>query len=349
MKKIKIVHYINQFFGQIGGEEEADIGVIVKEGAIGPGNLINNLLINKGEIVKTIVCGDNYFTQNPEDASEKVLNNVKKLSPDVFIAGPAFSAGRYGLACGEACKKVNQELGIPTITGMFENAPATEIYKKDTYIVKTGDSAKYMRNSCESIVNLLIKIFNDEYIDPQIDDYIPRGIRKNVISDYSASTRAIDALLKRIRLGDSSTEVKLPNLQGTHTPASPVKALNSSCVALITTGGIVPLGNPEKLKAHASVKYGKYSIANIDDLSKESFEGHHGGYFNGHINEDPDRMVPVDTMRLLEKEGFVGKLFDYIYTFAGTGTSPEDAEKFTRSISVDLKKEHVDAVLITST
>ena len=31
---------------------------------------------------------------------------VKKYNPDLFIAGPAFNAGRYGVACGDICKTV---------------------------------------------------------------------------------------------------------------------------------------------------------------------------------------------------------------------------------------------------
>ena len=44
MKKIRVVHYINQFYGQIGGEDKADIAPILKEGFVGPGMQINNLL-----------------------------------------------------------------------------------------------------------------------------------------------------------------------------------------------------------------------------------------------------------------------------------------------------------------
>ena len=34
---ISVVHYINQFFGQIGGEEKADIKPEIREGFVGPG------------------------------------------------------------------------------------------------------------------------------------------------------------------------------------------------------------------------------------------------------------------------------------------------------------------------
>ncbi len=44
---------------------------------------------------------------------------VKKYNPDVFIAGPAFNAGRYGVACGTIATAVQEELGIPSLTGMY--------------------------------------------------------------------------------------------------------------------------------------------------------------------------------------------------------------------------------------
>ena len=37
MAKYKIVHYINQFFAGIGGEEKADYTPELREGVVGPG------------------------------------------------------------------------------------------------------------------------------------------------------------------------------------------------------------------------------------------------------------------------------------------------------------------------
>jgi hypothetical protein len=36
-EKLKAVHYINQFFGQIGGEDAAGTGIRTEEKAVGPG------------------------------------------------------------------------------------------------------------------------------------------------------------------------------------------------------------------------------------------------------------------------------------------------------------------------
>jgi len=41
---MRIVHYVNQFFGGLGGEEMAGTPLEVREGAVGPGKLLEQLL-----------------------------------------------------------------------------------------------------------------------------------------------------------------------------------------------------------------------------------------------------------------------------------------------------------------
>ena len=103
----KVVHYINQFFAGIGGEEKADIAPEVREGVVGPGMALNNFLKKDGaEIVATIICGDSYFAENMDAASDFVVEAMKKYNADGFVAGPAFNAGRYGIACGAVAAAV---------------------------------------------------------------------------------------------------------------------------------------------------------------------------------------------------------------------------------------------------
>ncbi|MEG2871713.1 MAG: glycine/betaine/sarcosine/D-proline family reductase selenoprotein B, partial [Clostridium sp.] len=104
MAKYRIVHYINQFFAGIGGEEKADHTPEVREGAIGPGTGLKTVLGEDFEIVATVICGDNYFGENLDKATDIIIDMVKKYNPDIFVAGPAFNAGRYGVACGTICK-----------------------------------------------------------------------------------------------------------------------------------------------------------------------------------------------------------------------------------------------------
>src|SRR5512137_2480666 len=98
-KKLKVVHYLNQFFGQVGGEEKADVGFMVKSGPLGPGLALQKALGDKAQVAATLVCGDNYFSKNPEAAAEEGLKLIEPYQPDLFFAGPAFAAGRYGVAC----------------------------------------------------------------------------------------------------------------------------------------------------------------------------------------------------------------------------------------------------------
>ena len=101
MSKIKVVHYINQFFAQIGGEEKADYPAEIRVGeVVGPGLALTQNFKDEAEIIATVICGDSYFNENLEKAKADILAMVKEQAPDVFIAGPAFNAGRYGVACG---------------------------------------------------------------------------------------------------------------------------------------------------------------------------------------------------------------------------------------------------------
>lgn len=70
--KLKIVHYLNQFFGQIGGEDKADIAPRLEKGAVGPGAALNNMIGDEAEIVNTIICGDTFFNENLEKVKLKL-------------------------------------------------------------------------------------------------------------------------------------------------------------------------------------------------------------------------------------------------------------------------------------
>ena len=97
-KKLRVVHYLNQFFGQIGGEEKATAGFVVKEGPVGPGLALQKELGDRAEIVATVICGDDYFAGNPDKNAEEGLKLVASYQPDLFFAGPAF-AGREIRCC----------------------------------------------------------------------------------------------------------------------------------------------------------------------------------------------------------------------------------------------------------
>ena len=135
----RVVHYINQFYAGIGGEEKADHQPEIREGVVGPGAAFKGAFKADAEIVATVICGDSYFASNLEEATAKIIDLIKPFKPDAFVAGPAFNAGRYGTACGAICEAVSKQLGIPVVSGMYPENPGVDMFKKSHYIIETPD------------------------------------------------------------------------------------------------------------------------------------------------------------------------------------------------------------------
>ena len=306
---IKVVHYINQFYAGIGGEEKADIKPEVREGFVGPGMGLNGLLKKEGaEIVATVICGDSYFNENLEEAKAEIIEMVKKYNPDLFIAGPAFNAGRYGVACGAIAKEVEEKLGIPVLTAMYIENPGADLYKKHVYIVETKNSAVGMRDALPKIASLALKLAKGEEIgSPSEDNYIERGIRKNYFAAERGSKRAVDMLVKKLKGEEFVTEFKMPVFDRVD-PNPAVKDISKAKIAIVTSGGIVPKGNPDHIESSSASKFGKYDIEGVMDLTSETYETAHGGYDPTYANTDSDRVLPVDVLRQMEKEGKIGSL-----------------------------------------
>ena len=346
---IRVVHYINQFFAGIGGEEKADIKPEVRDGAVGPGNALKGAFKGQADVVKTIICGDSYFGENIEEAKKEILSIVEEIKPDLFVAGPAFNAGRYGVACATIADAVQNELGIPSVTGMYVENPGADMFKKSVYIIATGNSAAAMGKAVPLMAALGLKLAKGEEIDdPEAEGYMARGIRYNMFSDKRGAERAVDMLLKKLRGEEFVTEYPMPNFDRVD-PNPAVKDLAHAKIALCTSGGIVPKGNPDHIESSSASKYGEYDITGVNDLTEETYETAHGGYDPVYANEDPDRVLPVDVMREFEKEGIIGSLHNKFYTTVGNGTAVASAKKFAAEYAKKLKADGVDAVIMTST
>ncbi len=345
----KIVHYINQFFGQIGGEEKANMAPIVKEGPVGPGTALDGAIGEAGEIVATIICGDDYYSEHTEDAQEKIREVIQTYKPDLVITGPAFNAGRYGTAAGGAAELVATEFGLPVVSGMYPENPGVDMHKKFAYIVETSDSAAGMRKAVPAIAQLAQKLLKGEDLGtPEEEGYISRGIRKNFFFEERGSKRAVDLLVKKLSGEPYKSEYPMPNFDRVE-PQPPIKDMSTSKVALVTSGGIVPKGNPDRIESSSASKYGKYDLEGVSALSADTHETAHGGYDPTYANEDPNRVLPVDVMRELEQKGTIGELHRYYYSTVGNGTSVANAKKYAQAIAEELNNDGVDAVILTST
>lgn len=349
MSKLKVVHYMNNFFAGIGGEDKADIPPLEKPGHIGPGMALQQALGEAGEVVATVICGDSYFGENLKEAEEAVIAMIKRHQPDLVIAGPAFNAGRYGVACGAVAKAVEEQLGIPAVTGMYEENPGVDLYRKDLAIIKTGSSAAGMAKSMKVMVNFGLKrAYGKEAGTPEEEGYHVRGIRMNYWAEKRASLRAVEMILQKVRDEEYQTEYPMPDF-GRVEPLPPIKDFSHVKVAIVTSGGIVPVGNPDRIESSSSTRYGVYEIGHLDSMPADQFTSVHGGYDRTYALEDINRVVPLDVLRDLEQEGIIGELADYFVSTTGTGTSVGSSRALAVDFSQKLLNDNVGAVILTST
>jgi len=274
---------------------------------------------------------------------------IRGATPDIFIAGPAFNAGRYGVACGTICDTVSKELGIPVLTGMFEENPGAEMFKDKMYMIATSNSAAGMRASVPKMAALALKLAGGEPIGASIEEgYLPGGARVNFFDKERGSKRAVDMLIKKMAGEPFVTEYPMPDFD--RVPPNPaVVDISKATVALVTSGGIVPKGNPDRIESSSASKFGEYDISGVTDLTADTYETAHGGYDPVYANQDADRVLPVDVLREFESQGKIGKLYNKYYTTVGNGTAIKSAKQFAADIAGRLRADNVQAVILTST
>ena len=344
----RIVHYVNQFFAGQGGEESAGLPPGALEGAVGPGRLLQTLLGEGAGIVATVYCGDDRFSENEEEATARLLEIVKAAEPDLLFAGPAFGSGRYGLGVRGGVPGGGAELGIPVLTAMSPSNPGADSIRSTIPVVQTGESSGDMRAALERSAAVIVKLLTGEAVAPGSEEgLLPRGGRWNTRVSRRAAERAVDLLLAKVAGGPMETEIPLPPFQ--EVEAAPgIADLGHAKIALVTTGGLVPRGNPDGIKSYLSTHFGSYHLESKEHLAADDFESVHGGFFTAAVNEDPNRLIPLDVLRDAVREGSLGGLHEYFYSTTGNGTPVETAADMARDIAASLEEDSVDGVILTS-
>jgi betaine reductase len=348
-QKICVVHYLNQFFAQIGGEEKADVGPALKDGPVGPGRALQQALGENGEIVATVYCGDNYFAENQDTVVEELLRLLAERKPDLLIAGPAFESGRYGIACAAICQAAQQRLGIAAVAGMDEDNVGASLYRKNIYIVDSGETIARMVPTLQRMAALGLKLARGEAIsNPAQEGYLARGIKRNEFAAKAPAERAVDMLLAKLSGKEFHSEIAPPKFAGSK-PAAPLRDLKTAVIALVTDGGLVPEGNPDKIEPGRPTRFTTIPIAGVDSLDAERYDAVHSGYDTAIANRDPNRLVPLDTMRELEREGVIGKLHEFVHSTGGAHAAVDNATSIGQGIAARLKAAGVTGVILTST
>ena len=349
--KIRVLHYLNQFFGGIGGEEHANVPPEVHDGPIGPGRLLQSTLqaAGGGSVVATIVCGDNYIVENEQTAIEAIGAFFDRYKPDLVVAGPAFDAGRYGLGCALVCIEASAR-GIPSITGMHPENTGVLTHRLQITAVPTGAEASGMQPAIRDMASLGIRLAAGEELGPAVEEgYIPRGYRNETMHERNGADRAFDMMMARVNGEDYVSEVLVPGYE-TVSPAPPIKDMSRANIALVTSGGLVPKGNPDNQVGGRARDFFSYSIDGLDRLSTDDWESVHMGFSTVHLNTiDPSYVLPLPVVRDIEEEGMIAGVYPNFLSTTGNGTPVTTARRMGAEIGLELRQAGIDGVLLVAT
>lgn len=343
-----VILYLNQFYGGIGGEDKANIPPSIREGVVGPGMALNKALVG-GQITHTIICGDDYMNEHGDEAIQAIHGFLKDLKFDLFIAGPAFFAGRYGVNCGRICKYVQDTFQVTSLTCMYEEAPGVEMYRKDVYILHGGNSAAAMRKDLPKVAKFANKLLRGEPILwADAEGYFARGIRSQVIrpDGKTSADRAVEMLIRKIRGESFESELPIELLEPVPVPPA-IKDMSKASLAIISTGGVVPMGNPDRITTAGATKFGIYDLPK-KVMPAGEWETIHGGYDHKYANANPMTHIPVDALRKMEKEHIIGHLHPQYFSTVGNLTNLKDARRMANEIAQILHQNNIQAVILGS-
>ncbi|HEV7807915.1 MAG TPA: glycine/betaine/sarcosine/D-proline family reductase selenoprotein B [Solirubrobacteraceae bacterium] len=341
---MRIVHYVNQFFAGIGGEDAAGTGPELRDGAVGPGRKLACLLGDEHEIVATAVCGDDYAASHPEFAAELVAL-ARERNAELIVAGPAFTSGRYGIACARIAAAAS-EAGLLGLAAMHPENPGVG-EAAGTSVVESGLTARQMKDSLERFAAAARKLAAGEELTAQ-DGRIGPVARINRLAEHSAAERAVALVLTRLGGDRDATEIPLPDFDSV-TPAAPIADAAEAVFALVTEGGFVPVGNPDRLESARASKWVRYSLDGIDSAESGRFMSVHGGFSTQWANADPNRILPLDVAREMEREGTIGRLHGEVLATTGNGTTVADARRFGMEWAAELRQQNIQAAILTAT
>jgi glycine reductase len=279
----------------------------------------------------------------------------------MFFAGPAFRAGRYGSACGNICKAVEAKFGVPVYTSMNDENPGVLMFKDQMYIFEGGKSAAAMRKDVTKMAKFALKKLNgEECLSAQEEGYFVRGKRHQrwLAEKTPACERVIDMLLKKIGGEEFVTELPIPE-KDLVPIAEPVADLSKARIAVVTTGGIVPVDNPDRIQSASATRWGGYDVSMLETLPSAinpasvgehaAYKTIHAGFDPAAADADPNVIVPLDVLNDFVKEGKIGSVHSHFYSTVGTGTTQAEAARLGQEIVEELKAGNVDAVILTST
>ena len=213
----------------------------------------------------------------------------------------------------------------------------------------TGTAATSMPAALAALAPLALRLGRREPLGPaEVEGYIGSGARRVHDRGRPGYQRALDMLLDKLHGRPYRSEVpyRAPERVA---PAPPIGDLARARIALVTTGGLVRKGNPDRQVSANATRYHRHTVAELESLSPRDWEAYHAGYFNHIVNDNPNYILPLSFLRDLERQGRVGAVHEHIYALPGVSTPVAVSMGHGRSIAADLKASGVDGALLVAT
>lgn len=340
---MRIVHYLNQFFAGVGAEDAAMAAPDVHPGAVGPARRMAALLGEEHVIAATAFCGDDYAAGQP-GAIDKIVGLIREQNPDLVVAGPAFTSGRYGLACARVAAALHGE--VPVIACMHPDNPGIA-EAGAAPVVASGEVGREMKRSLETLAGAVRVLAHGGSLGRE-HGRIGLVARSNQLASETAAVRAVQAALALARGETPASELVFERFD-TVRPAAPVADLTMATIALATEGGLVPAGNPDGLESSRASRWLQYPLPALDSATTQVFESVDGGFNTDAVNRDWRRLLPVDVLCELHAEGRIGGLYDQFLVTTGNGTSVDAACRYGVEWAAECHAHDVQAIVLTAT
>ena len=160
-----------------------------------------------------------------------------------------------------------------------------------------------------------------------------------------AYKRAFDMMLAKVAGNSYESELKIEKQEDIK--RAPAVKKDVPLIALVTTTGLVPTGNPDNIPSTAATNWGSYSVEGKSRLDPSDYYCLHAGFDIIQENANPNRFVPVDAMRALEAEGKL-KLYSNYFVTEGTETTINNAMRMGKEMAEAFKKAGVDGVVFVT-
>ena len=181
------------------------------------------------------------------------------------------------------------------------------------------------------------------------EGYLPTGIRRPVVRKKPGWERSIEMLEACVNGQPYPSEILLQQYE-TVPPPPPLPSLEQLTLGLVTSGGLVPRGNPDRQVSGFAREAFRYSIENLNALSTEDWESVHGGFNSQILNtKNPGYVLPLPVLRKLEAEGQIGAIHPFFFSTVGNATAVSSAKRMGAQIAQEFKKEKIRAALLVAT